>query len=192
VARALGIDLPGLTVKKIERRPYPPGQHGQARKRKLSEYGLRLREKQKLRFHYGLSERQLRGLVLEAMTSRAATGAQLAELVERRLDSVLFRAGFAPTIPSARQRVTHGHVQVNGRRVDIPSYRVRRGDVVALRAGSPFYEEREVESAAKELVRPPWLTVDRATASASVLELPDEGSIPFPIELRLVVEFYSR
>jgi small subunit ribosomal protein S4 len=114
------------------------------------------------------------------------------QYLERRLDSVLFRAGLAPTIPSARQRVTHGHVLVNGRRVDIPSYRVRRGDVIALKASSPFFAEAELDLTAKDMIKPSWLKVDRKAATAALNDLPDESSVPFPVELRLVVEFYSR
>ncbi|RYZ60910.1 MAG: 30S ribosomal protein S4, partial [Proteobacteria bacterium] len=109
--RALGVELPGLSRKKIERRPYPPGQHGQARK-KVSEFALRLHEKQKLRYNYGIGERQLRGLMTEALSSKTAPGKKLIELLERRLDNAVFRAGFALTIPAARQLVAHGHVLV--------------------------------------------------------------------------------
>ena len=129
--RALGVDLPGLSRKSRERRPYPPGQHGNVGHKKTTEYGRRLMEKQKLRFNYNVSERQLRRLVKEARSSKTATGQKLLELLESRLDNVVFRAGFAPTIPAARQLTGHGHVTVNGKRVDIASYRVKQGDVIA-------------------------------------------------------------
>ena len=135
VMRKLGTELPGLTRKKAERRPYPPGQHGQARK-KLSEYALRLLEKQKLRMNYGLNERQLLGLFTEARGTKGNTAERLIELLERRLDNVVFRAGFARTIPGARQLVGHGHVLVDGKKVDIASYRVRQGQVISIRERS--------------------------------------------------------
>lgn len=135
VMRALGTDLPGLSAKKIERRPYPPGQHGQGRK-KRSEYALHLLEKQKVRMNYGVTERQLRTLMREARASSETTGHKLIELLERRLDNIVFRAGFARTIPAARQLVNHGHVLVDGRRVDIASYRVSPGQIVSVREAS--------------------------------------------------------
>ena len=131
--RALGVQLPGLSSKSVERRPYPPGQHGQAR-RKVTEYGRRLMEKQKLCRNYGVSERQLRKLMSQARSSQGPTGSRLLELLERRLDNVVYRAGFARTIPGARQLVTHGHILVNGHKVDRASYSVRQGEVITLRA----------------------------------------------------------
>lgn len=183
VMRALGVNLPGLSTKSWERRPYPPGQHGQAR-RKLSEFAVRLIEKQKLRMNYGLGERQLRRLVLEARRSRVAT-AKLLELLERRLDNAVFRSEFARTIPAARQLVNHGHVLVNGKRVDIPSYRIRVGDVIALRDPSrPIPDSR--------LGAPGWLAVDRDRREARVTTLPDSTSVLFPLSAQLVIEFYSQ
>ena len=125
--RALGVQLPGLTTKNSETRPYPPGQHGQARRGKASEYALRLREKQKLVFNYGLSEKQMRRIVEEARKTKGNTGEVILTLLERRLDNAVFRAGFAQTIPAARQLVSHGHIRINGKKVDIASYRVRVG-----------------------------------------------------------------
>ena len=133
VMRALGVDLPGLSRKSIERRPYPPGEHGKAHRRKESVYGIQLKEKQKLKMNYGLTERQMRRLVKKARSSKLATGTRMLQLLESRLDNVVFRAGFAATIPSARQLVNHGHFMVNGRRVDIASYQVRSGDVLSFR-----------------------------------------------------------
>ena len=134
VTRRLG-DLPGLT-RKSAKRSYPPGQHGQAR-RKRSEYAIRLEEKQKLRFNYGVSERQLVRYVKKARAQDGSTGTNLLKLLENRLDNVCFRLGFGPTIPGARQLVNHGHVTVNGRVVDIASYQCRAGDVVAIREKKP-------------------------------------------------------
>ena len=130
VTRRLG-DLPGLT-RKSAKRAYPPGQHGQAR-RKRSEYAIRLEEKQKLRFNYGISERQLVRYVKKARAQEGSTGTNILKLLEGRLDNVCFRCGLGPTIPGARQLVNHGHITVNGRVVDIPSYQCRAGDVVAVR-----------------------------------------------------------
>jgi small subunit ribosomal protein S4 len=192
VLRALGSELPGLTRKKAERRPYPPGQHGQSKRRKLSEYAVRLLEKQKLRMNYGLSERQFIGLVVEARGSTGNTAERLVELLERRLDNVVFRAGFARTIPAARQLICHGHVQVDGKKVDIASYRVRAGQVISFRAQS-----QELTAVAASLANPlpfptDWLDVDTAQRRATIKALPDASSVPFPIRLQLVIEFYSQ
>lgn len=191
VIRALGTELPGLTTKKMERRPYPPGQHGQARK-KLTEYAIRLREKQKVRLNYGVSERQLRLLMSEAKSGGGATGHKLIELLERRLDNVVFRAGFARTIPGARQLVNHGHVLVNGKRVDIASYRVEKGEVITLREKSKNLASVAAGAAVADGIQTPWLEVDRANAKATVAGLPDETAVLFPLNMQLVVEFYSQ
>lgn len=189
--RALGSDLPGLTRKNHERRPYPPGQHGQSR-RKLSEYGLRLLEKQKLRLNYGLGERQLLRLFVEARRRKGNTAERLIELLERRLDNVVFRAGFARTIPAARQLISHGHVLVDGRKLDIPSYRVREREVISLRERS-----RKLAAITSSLATPlpfptPWLAVDVDARVATVVALPDAGSVPFSVKVQLVVEFYAQ
>ena len=136
VMRALGLELPGLSRKSIERRPYPPGQHGGRRRRRDSVYGQQLKEKQKLKMNYGVSERQMRRLIKQARRSKQETGLKLLELLERRLDNVIFRAGYAPTIPAARQLVNHGHFRVNGRKVDVPSFSVGEGDVIELKEKS--------------------------------------------------------
>jgi small subunit ribosomal protein S4 len=191
VMRALGVELPGLSTKKIERRPYRPGQHGQAR-RKLSEYALRLLEKQKLRMNYGISERQLRGLMEEAKASKDTTGNKLIELLERRLDNVVFRAGFARTIPAARQLVNHGHILVGGRRVDIASFRVTKGQVISVRERSRVLTPVKEGAAVAETFQTPWLQVEKDSYQATVTALPDETSTLFPVQLQLVVEFYSQ
>lgn len=189
--RALGVSLPGLTRKVSERRPYPPGQHGQAR-RKLSDYAVRLREKQKLRFNYGLTERQLRILVDEARHLPGVTGEVILELLERRLDNVVWRAGFAATIPAARQLVSHGHVRVNGRRLDIPSARLSPGDTVSLRAGSVENPHVRDSLSAAEAVRPAWLAWDASSHAATMRALPDPASVLLEVNPQHVVEFYSR
>jgi small subunit ribosomal protein S4 len=192
IMRALGIELPGLSRKSIEKRPHPPGQHGpQVRKRtNRSDYSLRLREKQKVRFNYGLSERQLRGLVEDATRLKGNTGVVLIQLLERRLDNVVFRAGFGRTIPGARQLVTHGHIQVNGKTVDRPSYRLRRGDVVSVAAKSRALAQSALESGAGMVSG--WITVDREGLKATMASFPDETFLPFPLEPRLIIEHYSR
>ena len=134
--RGLGINLPGLSAKRIDRRPYAPGQHGQSRRGKLSNYALQLREKQKIALNYGLNEKQLRRMLVEARSSSAPTGDVLAQLIERRLDNVVFRIGWALTIPAARQLVNHRHILVNGRTTDIASFRVSIGDKISLRERS--------------------------------------------------------
>lgn len=191
VMRRLGVALPGLSRKSTERRPHPPGQHGQNRRRKVSDYALHLTEKQKLRYHYGLTERQLRRTVEEATRGIGASGDRLAELLERRLDNLVFRAGFAPTIPAARQLVRHGHILINNRRADIPSMRVPRGAIVSVREKSRALPV-VLQGAADTTMRPPWLSVDANAFAARLTETPDEGAVPFPIEMRLVIEFYAR
>lgn len=191
VMRALGIELPGLSQKKIEKRPYPPGQHGQARK-KLSEYAVRLREKQKIRMNYGVTEKQLRGLMDEARSSKSETGFKLIELLERRLDNVVFRAGFARSIPAARQLVNHGHFLVNGKRVDIASYRVQKGQVIEVREKSKKLGSIEAGAAVAGTFQTGWLDVDQENKKATVSSLPDETSILFELRVQLVVEFYSQ
>jgi len=193
VMRALGVDLPGLSRKSIERRPYPPGQHGPSpKRRKVSEYKVRLMEKQKLRFYYGLTERQLGNLVDLAVAQVGNTGEKLITLLESRLDNVVFRAGLARTIPAARQLVTHGHIQVGGSRVDRPGFRVKPGQQITLQQRS-----RELDAIATSLaepVSPPpkWLDVDKAEKSIIVREAPDTSSLLISVDLRLVVEFYAQ
>jgi len=190
--RALGVDLPGLSRKSIERRPYPPGQHGQNRRRKLSDFGKQLTEKQKLRFNYGLGERQFRRLVAQARSSKLATGQKLLELLERRLDNLVFRAGFAPTIPAARQLIAHGHIQVNGRRVDVPSYRVDVGDVVRPREKSLGLASVTDALENLSLERPDWIEWDANKRLVRVHALPTASSVPLDIDVQLVVEYYSK
>lgn len=183
ILRALGADLPGLTVKSSERRPYPPGQHGHQR-RKLSEYAVRVMETKKLRMNYGLSEHQLRRLVIEAQKGEMATHSLL-QLIERRLDNVVFRAGLARTIPAARQLVCHGHILVNDRKVDIASYRISPGETIKLKKLKGELPEPRFEA-------PEWLKTDRATGSAEVTALPDGEASLFPLDMKLVIEHYAK
>jgi small subunit ribosomal protein S4 len=193
VMRSLGIDLPGLSRKSIERRPYPPGQHGPSpKRRKQSDYKLRLVEKQKVRMYYGLSERQMGNLVRFAGTRTGNTGEQLLALLESRLDNVVFRAGFARTIPAARQLVLHGHLLVNGSCVDRAGYRVRPGETITLRERS-----RELDIVATSLVEPvaappSWLAVDATARTIAVKAAPDASSMLFGVDLRLIVEYYAQ
>jgi small subunit ribosomal protein S4 len=151
-----------------------------------------LQEKQKLRFNYGLTERQLRKLFMEARRAKGNVGSTLIALLERRLDNVVFRAGFAPTIPAARQLVSHGHVRVNGRRVTIPSFRVRPGDVIRPAPASarlPIVAGTLTEPA---LQRPDWIAFDPVTLEARLAHTPPGDAAPFPVELQRVVEYYTK
>lgn len=190
VMRALGVNLPGLSAKTIEKRPRPPGQHGGRPRRNLSRFAQQLREKQKLRYHYGVSERQMRTIAAKALRARGKTGELLAQLLETRLDNMVFRAGFARTIPAARQIVSHGHVTVNGEVLDIPSARLRRGDVIGVREKGQAVVRLQ-QSRGDTLTRPDWLDVDNEALTAKVSGLPGEQAIPFPVEMHLVIEFYS-
>jgi len=191
--RALGVDLPGLSRKSIERRPYPPGQHGpKATRRKLSDFARQLMEKQKIRLNYGLNETQLRRLMKEARRSKLAAGQKLLELLERRLDNVVFRAGLAPTIPAARQLVNHGHFQVNGRRVDIPSFRLRVGDEITMRERSKNLAIVVESLESHSPMKPEWLDVKADKRHIQMRDTPMADSVPFQIDVQLVVEYYSK
>ncbi|NVB41576.1 30S ribosomal protein S4 [Pseudenhygromyxa sp. WMMC2535] len=190
--RRVDAELPGLTRKSYERRPYPPGQHGQKRRRRPSEFAHQLNEKQKLLFNYGLRERQLARLVEEAKRSRKVTGERLLELLESRLDNVVFRAGFAPTIPAARQLVNHRHITVDGDWVDIASYRVSPGQIIAPRDRRKILALVRENLASPSLPAPEWLTVDTQKPSATVVGEPRASSSPLDVDVQLVVEFYSR
>lgn len=177
----------------VERRTYAPGQHGQRRARKQSEYGLQLREKQKARRIYGVLERQFRKHYTEAERRGGATGTNLLQLLETRLDNVVYRMGFADSRAQARQIVRHGHFNVNGRRTDIPSFIVKPGDVVVVREGS---RKREYfQMVAQLLTRrnvPSWLALDAANMSGRVVTLPESDQVDSKINAQLIVEFYSR
>jgi small subunit ribosomal protein S4 len=176
----------------VERRRYPPGEHGQGR-RKVSEFGLQLAEKQKVRSIYGVLERQFRKHFEEAERRPGMTGANLLAILERRLDNVVYRLGFASSRPQARQLVRHGHFTLNGRKTDIPSALVREGDVVAVR---PERRDSEFMAVAKEQLSeklvPRWLTLDPGALSGRVDRLPIREDIDTPVNEQLVVEFYSR
>lgn len=190
IARRLG-ELPGLT-RKSARRAYPPGQHGQARK-KRSEYAIRLEEKQKLRFNYGVSERQLLRYVRRARRAAGSTGQVLLQLLEMRLDNTVFRLGMGPTIPGARQLVNHGHVTVNGRVVDIPSYQCRPGDVISVRDSDRSRKLVEANLQFPGLAHiPSHLEFDKAKMVGKVNGVVEREWVALPINELLVVEYYSR
>ncbi len=174
------------------RKGYPPGEHGQARQR-ISEYGMQLREKQKARRIYGVLERQFRRYFQEASRFKGVTGERLLQLLESRLDNVVYRMGFARSRPEARQLIRHGHFAVNGRKVDIPSYQVRQGDVVAVKENSrhkPIFKELTEWGGAQGTVE--WLEVDRETMTGRITRLPSREELDIPIAEQLIVEFYSR
>jgi small subunit ribosomal protein S4 len=190
--RALGTELPGLSRKSIEARPNPPGQHGaKGTRRRLSDFGVKLKEKQKLRFNYGLTESQMRKLIMRARKGNNPTGDNLLQLLERRLDNVVFRAGFAPTGIAARQLVSHGHVLLNGKHANIPSISVKVGDEIALKVVS-LKIFMVVETLAKPaLDRPDWLQWNDAEKAVKIAHLPDADQVPFPVDVQQVVEYYS-
>ncbi|OLE35589.1 MAG: 30S ribosomal protein S4 [Actinobacteria bacterium 13_1_20CM_3_68_9] len=174
----------------VERRSYPPGEHGRGRVRQ-SEYRQQLREKQKARRYYQLLEKQFRGYYQKASRQPGVTGENLLRLLERRLDNVLVRLGFAASRRQSRQLIGHGHWLVNGRRVDIPSYQVRPEDVISIRAESAA---ADVVRSATELtaVVPPWLQADHDALTAKVLRLPERTEIMTPVQEQLIVELYSK
>jgi small subunit ribosomal protein S4 len=174
----------------IERRSYPPGEHGRGRI-KQSEYLLQLREKQKARRYYGLLERQFRTYYEKAARKEGVTGETLLRLIETRLDNVVYRLGFAASRAQARQLIRHGHFQVNGRRVNIPSFQVRPDDVVALKPGSPV---EQIVRDATDLTAAvaPWLQADHDNLTGKVLKHPERGEIDAPVQESLIVELYSK
>jgi small subunit ribosomal protein S4 len=183
--------LPGLT-RKSARRAYPPGQHGQDRK-KRSEYAIRLEEKQKLRFNYGVTERQLLRYVRKARRAAGSTGTTILQLLEMRLDNTVFRMGMAPTIPAARQLVNHGHVTVNGNVVDIASYNCRPGDVVAVRNREQSRKLVENNLQYPGLANlPAHLEFDKAKLEGKVNGVIDREWVALKVNELLVVEYYSR
>lgn len=180
----------------IDKRPYPPGDHGrekQFRSGRRSDYGLQLDEKQKLAFVYNVRERQLRNYYKKATAMTGRTGQNLLTLLERRLDSMVFRAGFAATIWQARQFVGHGHIMINGQRLDLPSYQVSVGDVIEV--GDKMKKNPHIVELAEQIrgQHPvPYLSVDSNALTATFMRMPDEGEIPNVVDLQLVVEYYNR
>jgi small subunit ribosomal protein S4 len=195
VSRRLGVNIFGTKGEMValDRRPYPPGEHGRDRRRgNQSDYLLQLTEKQKARFTYGLTEKQFRRVYDEANRRQGVTGENMLRYLELRLDNVVYRSGWGVTRPQSRQLVNHGHITVNGKRVDIPSYRVRKGDVVALsdkaKAMIVVTQNRDV----LDRTPPPWLETGAEGAQVTVRELPLREHIDVPVREQLIVELYSK
>lgn len=189
-SRRLGISLSG-TGKELDKRPYAPGQHGPNQRKKISEYGLQQQEKQKLRFMYGLNERQFRNLFAKAGKMKGVHGENFLVLLESRLDNIVYRLGFARTRRQARQLVNHGHVMVDGRRVDIPSYRLKPGQVIGLREKSRNLDLIKEAVEVNNFV-PDFLAFDEDKLEGSYTRYPERSELPAEINEALIVEFYSR
>ncbi len=189
-ARRVGFSI-SETGKELARRPYGPGQHGSARKGKLSDYGIQLKEKQKVRFMYGLSERQFRKTFDEAAKIQGIHGTNFLRLLESRLDNLVYRIGFASTRRGARQLVNHGHITVNGKKVDIPSYRVKTGDVISLKDKD---KELKVvlEALSKVTKRVEFINYDDKKMQATYVRLPERAELNADINEALIVEFYNK
>ncbi|MEH7331508.1 30S ribosomal protein S4 [Neobacillus drentensis] len=190
LSRRLGISLSG-TGKELEKRPYAPGQHGPNQRKKLSEYGLQLQEKQKLRHMYGINERQFRNLFDKAGKLTGKHGENFMVLLESRLDNVVYRLGLARTRRAARQLVNHGHILVNGSRVDIPSFRVTAGQTISLREKSRNLDVVKEAVEVNNFV-PDFLTFDADKLEGTFTRLPERSELPAEINEALIVEFYSR
>ncbi|NJL50306.1 MAG: 30S ribosomal protein S4 [Blastochloris sp.] len=195
IDRRMGQNIWGRPKSPVNRREYGPGQHGQRRKGKVSDFGTQLKAKQKLKGYYGsISERQFRGIYQEASRMKGDTGANLIGLLERRLDAVVYRAKFVPTVWAARQFVNHGHIKVNGRRVTIPSFRVKVGDQIEVKEAS---KQLGIVLEATQLAErdvPDYVEVDHHKMTAKLARIPELNEVPYAVvmEPNLVVEFYSR
>ena len=177
--------------KDIAKRPYGPGQHGKDKKRKPSNYAIQLNEKQKVRFMYGISEKQFKKLVNDPAKMKGVHGENLLILLESRLDNLVYRAGFATTRRGARQLVNHGHITVNGKKVDIPSYRVKPGDVIAIKENSADHKGIEI-ALANKIKRVDFINYDEAKRTATYVRYPERSELNAEINESLIVEFYSR
>ena len=195
IDRRMGQNVWGRPKSPVNRREYGPGQHGQRRKSKLSDYGVQLRAKQKLRFYYGnITEKQFRGVYDEAIRMKGDSGANMIGLLERRLDAMIYRAKFVPTVFAARQFVNHGHVKVNGRRVTIASYRVKVDDVVEVKEKSKQMALVLEATGLAERDVPEYIDVDHTKMTAKLTRVPQPTEVPYPVQMEphLVVEYYSR
>ncbi|HLS18529.1 MAG TPA: 30S ribosomal protein S4 [Paracoccaceae bacterium] len=195
IDRRMGENIWGRPKSPVNRREYGPGQHGQRRRGKMSDFGLQLRAKQKLKGYYGdVTERQFKRIFQEAARMRGDTGESLIGLLERRLDAVVYRAKFVPTPFAARQLINHGHVEVNGRRVNIPSYRVSEGDVISLRskARDMALVLEAVQSAERDT--PDYIDVDQSKMTATFIRVPALQDVPYAVQMEphLVVEYYAK
>ncbi len=191
IARKFGEPIFGED-KTLQRRNYPPGQHGQNKRRKTSEYGVQLREKQKAKYTYGVLEKQFRNLFEKASRLKGITGVILLQLLESRLDNVVYRLGIAPTRAAARQIVLHRHITVNGKVVNIPSYEVKAGDVIGVREKSKSLEVIQDALAGFNHSKYPWIEWDEAQKAGKFLHLPERADIPENIKEQLIVELYSK
>lgn len=196
VVRRLGVNVFGNPKydRLLTRRPNPPGIHGaSAGRKRVSEYGRQLLEKQKLRFSYGLSEKQFRKTFEKALGMKGVTSANLLSLLERRLDNAVYRSGFAPTRTAARQLVSHGHIMVNGRRTNVPSYQVREGDVIAAkdRKASQALVDRNIKESST-VEKPLWIELDAKKLEASITRLPDGNEVQSVADLQMIIELYSK
>ncbi|MDR0287906.1 MAG: 30S ribosomal protein S4 [Clostridiales bacterium] len=178
--------------KVLARKNYPPGQHGNSRKRKTSEYGLQLREKQKAKYTYGVLEKQFRNMFDKASRSKGITGEVLLQLLESRLDNIVFRLGLSPTRAGARQLVSHRHITVDGKVVNIPSYTVKPGQIVGMRERSKSLEVVMEALSGFNHSKYPWIEWDQNTESGKLLHLPERADIPENIKEQLIVELYSK
>ena len=195
IDRRMGENIWGRPKSPVNRREYGPGQHGQRRKGKLSDFGMQLRAKQKLKGYYGdLTEKQFRKIFTEAERVKGDTGENLIGLLERRLDAVVYRAKFVATVFAARQFVNHGHVTVNGKKVNIPSYRVKEGDVVEIRAKSKQNVAVLDAVALAERDVPDYVETDHYKMTATFIRTPGLGDVPYPVmmEPNLVIEYYAQ
>jgi small subunit ribosomal protein S4 len=195
IDRRMGENIWGRPKSPVNKREYGPGQHGQRRKGKMSDFGLQLRAKQKLKGYYGdLTEKQFRKIYAEAERRRGDTGEMLIGLLERRLDAVVYRAKFVPTVFAARQFVNHGHVLVNGRRVNIPSYQVKEGDVVEVKDKSKQMALVLEAAQSAERDTPDYLEVDHGKMTATFVRVPLLSDVPYPVQMEpnLVVEYYAK
>ncbi|MEM6357156.1 MAG: 30S ribosomal protein S4 [Pseudomonadota bacterium] len=193
--RRMGENIWGRPKSPVNRREYGPGQHGQRRKGKMSDFGIQLRAKQKLKGYYGdLTEKQFRRIFSEAERRRGDTGDILIGLLERRLDAVVYRAKFVPTIFAARQFVNHGHVRVNGKKVDIPSYQVKEGDMLEIgpKAKQMALVMEAQQSAERDV--PDYIEADFSKGTATFLRMPALGDVPYPVQMEpnLVIEYYAK
>jgi small subunit ribosomal protein S4 len=193
--RRMGKNVWGRPKSPVNRREYGPGQHGQRRKGKLSDYGVQLRAKQLLKGYYAnISERQFRGVYAEAIRMKGDSGANLIGLLERRLDSVVYRAKFVPTVFAARQFINHGHIKVNGRRVTVASYRVKAGDLIEVKDKSKQLALVLEATGLAERDVPEYIEADHSKMTAKIARVPLVTEVPYPVQMEphLVVEYYSR
>ena len=195
IDRRMGENIWGRPKSPVNLRAYGPGQHGQQRKGKLSDFGLQMRAKQKLKGYYGnITEKQFKKMFKEAERIKGDTSENIIGLLERRLDSVIYRAKFVPTVFSARQFINHGHVKVNGKRVNIPSYLLKTGDLIELKEKSRSLEIvlRGIESTERDI--PDYIECDQKKLTAKITRIPKLAEVPYPVQMEpnLVVEFYSR